>query len=428
MIKNSDYKIKYKSYEQSLNFDRLGQKEKDFIEQKAQKHFFSFSELRQIVEIAVDLKMWQEGRIDEIWPKIDKNLNPKELKKEIISFLKNYWQKLKNSPIKFQTDTSYNTRKISIFEKNKDKLGFGMCPVASPKTRCCNLMTLDAVESCGFDCSYCSIQSFYNEDKIIFDKDFKKKLQQIKIDPNEIYHIGTGQSSDSLMWGNRYGILDALMEFASKYPNVILEMKTKSKQINYFLENEIPKNVIFTWSLNPQKVIDHEEHLTASLKERLKAAKKLHDKGMIVGFHFHPMIYYEGWEKGYKDIACFLTKNFDPDRVAMVSIGTLTFIKSVIKKIRGRDFYSKILQIPLIDADGKLSYTKEIKTEMFKCLYDSFYKWHDKVYFYLCMENHSLWKDVFGYEYPTNESFEMDMKLNYLRKISNRKKVSAHTV
>ena len=277
---------------------------------------------------------------------------------------------------------------------------------------------MDAVESCGFDCSYCSIQSFYNEGKITFDKDFKAKLDAIELDPNEFYHIGTGQSSDSLMWGNRYGILDALVEFAQKNPNVLLEFKTKSDNISYFLDKkDLPRNLLFTWSLNPQIVIDNEEHLTASLEDRLKAARKIADMGMLVGFHFHPLFYIEEFEKHYGELFDKLKTMFDPKEVVLVSLGTLTFIKPVIKKIRQRDFKTKVLQLPMSDASGKLSYPLDIKKYMFKFAYESLKPWHKEVYFYMCMEDKSLWKEVFGYEYPTNESFEMDMKLNYMKKV-----------
>ena len=60
------------------------------------------------------------------------------------------------------------------------------------------------------------------------------KLRKLKLDPNKSYHIGTGQSSDSLMWGNKEGVLDALFEFARLNSNVILEFKTKSNNIRYF--------------------------------------------------------------------------------------------------------------------------------------------------------------------------------------------------
>ncbi|NIO39317.1 MAG: DNA photolyase, partial [Burkholderiales bacterium] len=80
-------------------------------------------------------------------------------------------------------------------------------------------MTLDAIENCGFGCSYCSIQSFYHGNQIYFDPGFAQKLNALKVHHDRVYHIGTGQSSDSLMWGNKHGVLDALAAFARKHPN-----------------------------------------------------------------------------------------------------------------------------------------------------------------------------------------------------------------
>ncbi|WP_187647131.1 SPL family radical SAM protein [Nitrosophilus labii] len=394
-------------------FENLPKSQKDFIKAKTFKYRFSSQELKRIVDIAIDLNMWQEEPVEKLWVDFE---DKKRVAKELIK----RYEEIKNRPKTykdFEIDKE-KTHKIRFTRIDK-KLGFGMCPVASPKTRCCNLWTLDMVESCGFDCSYCSIQSFYNEDTITFNTNLKEKLLSLNLDLNEIYHIGTGQSSDSLMWGNRGGVLDALFEFAKKYPNVILELKTKSDNIKYLLENDYPKNIIATWSLNPQTIIEKEERLTASLENRLKAAKKIHDKGRLVGFHFHPMIYYKDWQKDYGDIFKYLVQNFDPKRVALVSLGTLTFIKPVIKKLRERSFKSKILQMPLVDAAGKLSYPIDIKKDMFRFAYKSLKEWHGRVYFYLCMEDHSLWKEVFGREYPTNESFELDMKYSYLSKIKN---------
>jgi len=377
---------------------------------------WTFQENKILQDIDTDLKMWgyDEG-LEAISPKEQIS------KKQFLKAVRQRYDSIRAEPIKYTQKNKIKPHKIEIKEEKKDYLGFGACPVASEKTRCCNLLTLDAVESCGFDCSYCSIQSFYNEGKIIFDKYLQKKLDSIKLDPNELYHIGTGQSSDSLMWGNRFGMLDALVEFARKNQNVILEFKTKSDNISYFLNHpNLPKNLLFTWSLNPQIVIDNEEHLTASLEERLNSARKIADMGLLVGFHFHPMIYIDEFEKHYGEVFEKLLEKFKAKEVALVSLGTLTFIKPVIKKIRNREFKSKILQIPMVDASGKFSYPLEIKRKMFKFAYESLKPWQKHVYFYMCMEDKSLWKEVFGYEYPTNESFEMDMKFSYIKKIRDK--------
>ena len=281
--------------------------------------------------------------------------------------------------------------KPRLVSHDKGELGLGYCPVASEKTRCCNLLTLDAAERCGFDCSYCSIQSFYHQNEVRFDIDFASRLQSLELDPNTLYHIGTGQSSDSLMWGNHNGNLAALCRFAETHPNVILEFKSKSKNIRWLLDNEFPENVLCTWSLNPQVIIDYEEHQTADLDARIRSARRIADKGRLVGFHFHPMIRFRDWENAYAEIAARLVNEFDPGEVALVSMGSLTYTRDVMRTIRKRDFSSKILQMPFSEVAGKYAYPEEDKTEMFSSLYSCFAPWHERVFFYLCMEPATLW-------------------------------------
>ncbi|WP_442764816.1 hypothetical protein [Sulfurospirillum cavolei] len=98
-------------------------------------------------------------------------------------------------------------------------------------------------------------------------------------------------------------------------------------------------------------------------------------------------------------------------------MGTLAFIKPVLKKIRLRAQKSKILQMPLVDASGKYSYPLALKEQMFSTLYQAFQPWHNDVFFYLCMEDESLWQKVFGHEYANNEAFEEAMLKAYAQKI-----------
>ncbi|MCD8477698.1 MAG: hypothetical protein LRY68_07160 [Sulfurospirillum sp.] len=391
-------------------FQSLHVNTQSFVKTKALAYHLSFSQIQQFIIMAVDMQMWDEN-IEAFW--VDK-----ESKKEAFSALQQAYEALKTN-LKCYPPTPINFEKemFKIEEIEKEHLGLGSCPVASPKTRCCNLMTLDAVESCGFDCSYCSIQSFYKNNTIIFDKNFAQKLERLELDSHKTYHIGTGQSSDSLMWGNRAGVLEALFSFARKHPNVILELKSKSDNISYLLENEVPRNVLCTWSLNPQVIIDNEEKRASSLQERIQSARALADKGVLVGFHFHPIVLFEGWQEAYTAIAKELLERFTCKEVALISMGTLTFIKPVLKKIRLRAQSSKILQMPLVDASGKYSYPLSLKEEMFSTLYQAFKPWHTEVFFYLCMEDESLWQKVFGHEYANNEAFEEAMVGAYMQKI-----------
>jgi spore photoproduct lyase len=405
-------------------FQLLDTDAKIFLTERAQELRLSVQDCRQTCEIALDFQMWGEGSIEDVWPEEKNQTAPAKVRKQrIMKLLRSSWELYKKGDNQYPADR--NSSKISAASKpraiEKNNLGLGRCPVASPRTLCCNLQTLDAVDNCGYGCSYCSIQSFFDGKQISFDKGFADKLKNLELDADKTYHIGTGQSSDSLMWGNSHGVLDAVIDFARANPNVILELKTKSANVAHLLRVEAPKNIICTWSLNTPTLINYEEHGTASLDKRLGAARKVADAGFLVGFHFHPIVHYDQWQQDYALVVERLSSLFKPEEVALVSMGTLTYIKSVIREIRKRAIPTQILKMPMVDSDGKQSYPDEIKLSLFSHVYNSFpERWKNDVFYYLCMENHRLWKPVFGYEYESNSEFETAMKNAYLNKINLR--------
>ena len=405
-------------------FQLLETEAKIFLAERAQELRLSVQDCRQACEIALDFQMWGAESIEDVWPQ-DKGQAPstKARKQQVMRLLRSNWEAGKNSDNQYPADSS--AAKISAASKpraiEKSSLGLGRCPVASPRTMCCNLQTLDAVDNCGYGCSYCSIQSFFDGKQISFDKGFSDKLKNLEFDAEKTYHIGTGQSSDSLMWGNSHGVLDAVIDLAWAHPNVILELKTKSANVSHLLRTDAPKNIICTWSLNTPALIQNEEHGTASLAKRLEAARKVADAGFLVGFHFHPIVHYDRWQQDYALVIEQLGSLFKPEEVALVSMGTLTYIKSVMREIRKRAIPTQILKMPMVDSDGKQSYPDEIKLALFSHVYNSFPEnWKDDVFYYLCMENPRLWKPVFGYEYASNDEFETAMKKAYMDKIKLR--------
>jgi len=408
------------------NLAFLPDEDLSFINEKTEEYRLSYQDNRELHIIASDLRRWGEGTLRQIWrdPENDK-LKGKDRRKKVMDGVKGVWNQKKTNPKSyrdFEPEYKAQNRKITFSGKSPDSPVLGRCPVASEKTRCCNLQTLDAVINCGFDCSYCSIRTFYHTDEIQFHQDLKTKLGKIseELDSSKQYHIGTGQSSDSLMWGNKNGMMDDIFDFAETNPNVLLELKSKSANISGLPDRPIPSNVLVSWSLNTPVIIENEEHLTSSLTDRLRAAELIAARGGLIGFHFHPIVIYDDWRKDYSEVFTRLQQQFNPDDITHISFGTLTFIKPVIRELRKRELKSKILQMPMEEIAGKLSYPIEEKKKIFSFAYDSFKSWHDKVFFYLCMEDISLWEPVFGRSYRSNEEFEQNMIGSYFLKVEKK--------
>ena len=386
---------------------------------------FTRSEKLEIVKEEADLLEWKEESFVLSHPISASGKDGRDGER-YISELRRHMKRLRESETDYsnffpQKRSQGKTKKL--MSDQKLVLSRCPCPVDGEKTRCCKLRTLDAVMQCAFGCSYCSIQAFYNENEIRIVSNLREKLERMEIG-DDVWHIGTGQASDSLLLGDDYGTLSALASFAEKHPNIVLEMKSKAGRDVF--NRPWPRNMVFTWSLNAPTIIEKEEHFTASLSERLRMAQKARDNGNLVGFHIHPMFYFKGWEKEYGEVVEAIVSNFRPEEICMIGIGTLTFTKAVIKRLREMGQESKVLQMELTEAAGKYSYPLDKKEKMFRHIYASFPEEYRKgVFFYLCMEDPSLWKPVLEREYSSDKEFEMDMKKNYLRKIWGEREQAA---
>jgi len=334
-----------------------------------------------------DLEMWREASLRELWEQAESTVSGegRERKKALLRELDCRLAALASSEKTYPDDLLRGPahRTVRLEESATERALFGRCAAYSDRTVCCGLHTIDAVMGCPFSCSYCTIQTFYGD---------VAEMQ-----------------ADLLVWGDRGGILEALLEFAAENPNVLLELKTKSDNVDALLAREIPRNVVCSWSLNTDTIIRNEEHGTASLRRRLLTARSLAESGSRVAFHFHPMVHYHGWRDEYGDVAASLVSDFAPYQVAFISMGSMTLIRPVVRQIRKRGGETKILQMQMVpDPHGKLTYPEELKVEMFHHLYGAFRPWQEDVFFYLCMETAPVWEAVLGRAYATNELFEQD--------------------
>jgi spore photoproduct lyase len=405
-----DYTQKFESFGGRTMYDKLDARDRRAIREAAFAYRLTFQEFRQVVEYGRDLAMWGEAPLSQ-WLETRGDTGANDKKSKLLTDLQAHVRTLKKRPKAYSASQPLRpVTRVSrpVVSRKSGKAIFGMCPVASPKTVCCNLRTIDAVENCVFGCSYCAVQTFYN-DEITFDDDLAAKLEAISLDPDRPYHIGTGQSSDSLAWGNRNGALGSLLAFAARHPNVLLEFKTKSDNVRYLIENEVPPNIVCSWSMNTPTIIDNEEHFTANLERRLFAARQVADRGIKVAFHFHPMVYYEGWREDYIALAGRIVGAFTPSEVAFMSLGSVTLTKPVIRKIREAGNPTRILQMEMVaDPHGKLTYPDAVKIEMFNTMLSALAPWCQNVFTYLCMEKSEIWERTLERTYQDNEAFELD--------------------
>ena len=274
---------------------------------------------------------------------------------------------------------------------------FKRCPGARPGLACCNYFVLNLGLQCDMNCTYCFLQSFLNFPLLTIYTNLDQALEEMKQfhqeQPDMKVRIGTGETVDSLSLDDLTLYSRDLIKFFRQVPDWRLELKTKSKKVDQFLDVEHAGNVIVSWSLNPQHIIDREEFGTASLSERLEAARKCRDQGYQLTFHLDPLIWHENWKENYAEMVQTITEHFSADEVLTLSLGALRFQPEQRHIMRERfGLKSYVTQAETFRSyDGKYRYDLDQRRQMFDFVLNQFRQRSSAWNVFLCMETRETW-------------------------------------
>jgi spore photoproduct lyase len=333
--------------------------------------------------------------------------------------------KTKTEPIPHYRD---GKKVLKITEKKGEKMD--TCATISHDYICCNVKVIKSVSNCPYDCSYCFLQNYLNDGTTQVVGDTKSLMDEVKANINKEpwrqFRIGTWELGDSLALETlTHQAKQLILEFA-KEKNAILELKTKSAEVDSILELDHKLNTVVSWSLNTSYIIDKQEHRTASLSERLIGIKKVADSGYLVGLHFDPMIYYPDWKNDYTSLILNLFKHVKPEQIAWISVGSLRFNPEMKKKMEenfpAQDLTTKEM---VLGPDGKMRYVKPLRLEMYEHIYSllcNACKKSDldpmlepdlsKPLFYFCMERWDVWDTIIGSHPESVEHLDYLFALN----------------
>ena len=73
-----------------------------FVRDLAARHRFTQQELRRVVDIALDLRMWGEDSLERLWPKAgDGSGDSRAGKKRLLDGLTGHWERMRWAPNRY---------------------------------------------------------------------------------------------------------------------------------------------------------------------------------------------------------------------------------------------------------------------------------------------------------------------------------------
>jgi spore photoproduct lyase len=304
---------------------------------------------------------------------------------------------------------------------------FKQCQGLKPEYACCNLHTLAEANHCAMECTYCILQFYMTSPHLTVFANLEEIqaeiTRRVSAQPERVFRIGTGELSDSLLLDPLTESTRRMVPFFRSLPNAVLELKTKTDNVERLLDLEHGRKTVVSWSVSPPEIVEREELKTASLAERLAAASLVSRQGYPVGFHLDPMIHYPGWREGYAYLVDAILDAVPPEGMAWISLGSLRFPPEMKVTMEARFPRSELRHGELVQGDdGKMHYLRPLRLEMYRFVVDRLegrlQGSESSPVLYLCMEPPDVWKRTFDKEAPANPELEHRFAENYWRRFA----------
>jgi spore photoproduct lyase len=261
---------------------------------------------------------------------------------------------------------------------------------------------------CPYYCTYCYLAFIYRKYapfikiNINYDTMFKQ-IRKAIADTDRVVSFNMGEMLDSLALDHVTKLSTMLIPFFADFSRGFLMLLTKSSNVNNLLTIKPNPQTIISWSLNSQQIIQKYELGTASLTERIKAAKLCQEHGYHIRLRIDPGIIYSdpstslgtSWETGYSDL---IEKTLTAIRPENITLGMLRLLPGH-SHLANQAYGNRARELQNCNlvkgaSDGKLRYPPKQRIEFYSFLIDTIRCFDKKVSISLCRETSEIW-DIF---------------------------------
>ncbi len=289
-------------------------------------------------------------------------------------------------------------KEILLLTENKGPF-IKKCP-GTRTYRCCDYRIIHMASFCNMDCAYCILQVYFHPPVLQFFLNHEKLMTELEqvFATGVVTRLGTGEFTDSLIWESCTDLTRQLVTAFAHQHSAVLELKTKTINIDILKDLGHNRKTILSWSLNTERIIRTDERRTSSLNARLKAAEQCQDWGYPLSFHFDPLVIYDNCEQEYRAVIAKLFERISPDNVVWISLGSFRFMPELKPLIQIRFPESKIVYGEFIPGlDGKMRYFKPLRIALYREIIAAIRSHAPQVTIYFCMEDDEVWRHSLGF-------------------------------
>ena len=267
-----------------------------------------------------------------------------------------------------------------------------------PNVRCCPYYKLVPLSNgCPYYCTYCYLAFVYRKYapfikiNINYNTMFKQIRKAVTGSGGKV-SFNMGEMLDSLALDHITNLTTMLIPFFSGFSHGFLMLLTKSSNIENLLAVKPNGQTVVSWSLNSRQMIAEYELGTASLAERIEAARRCQSHGYRIRIRIDPGILCPNWQAEYDDL---IRRTLAIVRPENITLGMLRLLPGHFRLAAAAygDRARKLSNHNFVRgaSDGKLRYPAKERVEFYTFLIDAIRSFDKEVSISLCRETPEIW-------------------------------------
>lgn len=225
--------------------------------------------------------------------------------------------------------------------------------------------------NCLYDCEYCYLQGMFNTPHLVMflnNRDFILAADALSERLRQPFYMALSYDTDLPAIEHLYPYCKEWIDYAETNPHITIEIRTKSNRTEFFKNRTPLKNVVLSWSINPEAMAKSYERMTPSSSQRIHAAVLAHQMGWPVMLCIDPVIYHKDYLEHYQRLITQLSSLFDNKQIFGISVGTFRMNTQYLSNIRKQRPESELLWYPFERKNGHAFYQESIRSTILESI------------------------------------------------------------
>lgn len=182
---------------------------------------------------------------------------------------------------------------------------------------------INLVHGCPHHCFYCSLM--HAMALMMNVEEYITKLAELsRLNPWQKTWLYE-DDSEALAQEPEYGGLPAVMDFCAHSADNYVIVHTKSANVDWMGGFDHRGRTILVWSLTARTQSELLEPRTATMLERIEAARKCHEWGYTTRFKFKPIVPVAGWREELAEMIRLVFERTSPDVISLFTLAWMDY-------------------------------------------------------------------------------------------------------